>query len=146
MTNRQKKREEIRKAIAAKYAAPSEVKTYKKYSRAFDLAKAKNYAFKEGAQEKYTKEEFEGIAALYAMKAPGLVDVIASENAVLEEQLATPTTSIDQAVMLWNQHPELIAEYGAATREEFRANESFYFRELRNQYDDDASYDLAMSY
>jgi hypothetical protein len=146
MTNRQKKREEIRKAIAAKYAAPSVVKTYKNYSRAFDMAKAKGWEFKEGAQEKYTKEEFEGTAALYATKAPGLVDVIAAENAVLEEQFRTSTTSIDQAVMLWKQHPELIAEYGEITREEFRANESFYFRELRSQYDDDASYDLAMSY
>lgn len=146
MTNRQKKREEIRKAIAAKYASPSELKTYKKYSKAFESAKAKGWAFKEGAKDKYTKEEFEGTAALYAMKAPGLVDVIAAENAVLEEQFATSTTSIDQAVMLWNEHPELIEEYGVMTREQFRSNESFYFRELRNQYDDDASYDLAMSY
>lgn len=146
MTNRQKKREEIKKAIAEKYKTPSEIKSYKKYSKAFDAAKAKGYEFKEGATEKYSKEEFRAISDLYSLKAAGLAEVYAAEEAILDEQFQTSSDSISQAVMLWKTWDELVAEEPRMTNSLFRSNESYYFRRLRDMYADDASYDLAMSY
>lgn len=146
MSKRQQKREEIKKAIAERYKTPSEIKSYKRYSKAFDAAKAKGYKFKEGATEKYSKEEFRAISDLYSIKAAGLAEVYAAEDAILDEQLKTSGDSISQAVMLWYTWEELVAEEPRMTDSLFRSNESYYFRRLRDMYGDDASYDLAMSY
>lgn len=147
MTNRQKKREEIKKAIATKYKNPNEMKTYRKYSQQFDNAKKKGYEFKEGAMDKLTKEEFDALVSLYETKAAGLVDEIPADIAIMEEHYQTSSDSIDQAISLWNNDwPELVKDYGVMTRERFREDEKFYFKELRAMYDDDAAYDLAMSY
>lgn len=149
MTNRERMRKEkLRKKVAEKHRLEALKKDpYLAYSYKFDVAKNKGWEFKEGALDKYSREEFGGFAALYALKAAALMEEIPAEEAILDEQLATSSTSIDQAVYLWNKdHPDLVEEHGYMTREKFRGNESFYFQELRSKYDDDAAYDLAMSY
>lgn len=146
MTNRQKKREAIKQAIAEKYKKEAETQAYKTYSRKFDEAKRKGYLFKEGALDKYTKEQFKATANMFSTMAPGLAAVLAAEDVILEEQLQTSKDSIDQAVMLWHSWDELVAEEPHMDYTMFRGNETYYFRRLRSMYGDDAAYDLAMSY
>lgn len=147
MTKRQQKREAIKQTIAEKYRKMAEDQTYKNYSRSFDEAKKKGYVFKEGAIDKYTKEEFKATAETFAALAPGLANIYNAEDVVLEEQLQTSNDSIDQAVMIWNTWNELVAEEPNMDAATFRSNESYFFRRLRSMYNgDDAAYDLAMSY
>lgn len=146
MTKRQQKREAIKQSIAEKYKKEAETQTYKTYSRNFDAAKKKGYLFKEGAADKYTKEEFKATADMFAAMAPGLAEMYAAEDVVLEEQFQTSNDSIDQAVMLWHTWEELVDEEPQMNAAKFRGNESYFFRRLRSMYGDDASYDLAMSY
>ena len=146
MTKRQQKREAIKQTIAERYKKEAETQTYKTYSSNFDAAKKKGYLFKEGAADKYTKEEFTAAAKMFAAMAPGLADTYASEDIILEEQFRTSNDSISQAVMLWYTWDELVAEEPQMDTSMFRSNESYFFRRLRSMYGDDASYDLAMSY
>lgn len=147
MTREQKRRDKQRKKLAEKRRLEAKKRDpYFAYESAFKAAKAKGYEFKEGAGEKYTREQFEAIADLYSVKAAGLVDVYAAEEAILDEQLKTSSDSISQAVMLWNTWGTLVAMEPEMTVSKFRSNESEYFRLLRNMYPDNKSYDEAMSY
>jgi hypothetical protein len=65
---------------------------------------------------------------------------------VSDEQLATHDLSIYQAVMVWNKNIKLVSTYGKMDYEKFRSNEKDNFALLRDQYEDDKTYDLDMSY
>lgn len=117
---------------------------YQEYYDKMTEAKRKGWQFREDADIIFDKKEFKRMMKTYEGAAKeigrGIVEV------VFGEQLATNNESIAQAVMLWHTWPDLVAEDPNMTEEKFRGDEKEYFRRLREKYDDDVSYDLAMSY
>ena len=117
---------------------------YAKYSAKIEEAKKKGWKFKEGADTLLSAKDYAGMATVFGPLANEFGMPVS--QVVFEEQLATGTDSIYQAIMLWNSWPDLVMEEPEMTYEKFRAAESYYFKRLRDQYPDDETYDLAMSY
>jgi trans-aconitate methyltransferase len=121
-----------------------EMTDYERYMMMFETAKRKGWRFKEGASELLDRRNFTATANMYQALV-GEIDK-GTAQVIFEEQLMVQPESIAQAVMLWNEHSNLVSQYGPMDANSFRDNEAEAFAILRAQYPDKKSYDMAMSY
>jgi uncharacterized protein YeaC (DUF1315 family) len=122
----------------------TELTPYDRYILYMKEAKAMGWRFKEGASDILDKRNFTATANMYK----ALVGEIGKEpeQVIFEEQLMVQPESVAQAVMLWNEHANLVAQYGEMDIGTFRDNEAEAFAILRAQYPDKKAYDMVMSY
>lgn len=143
-SKKQKQKDWLKKAEKERERQRERIEPYLKYKRLFNEYKEKGWEFKEGAQDLLSKEAYEAAERFYGER----IDETGLDFSEFfaREQLNIQDESIDQAVGLWNANSNLVEEYGKVDYNKWRGNEKEYFRILRSQFDDDESYDLAMSY
>lgn len=137
-------RQERLAAIRRKQGLAGENASYYRYLDKMRRAKQSNWRFNPEVNVVFTLEQFKEQAARLEPYAETFGQSV--EDMVLHEQLLVYDESIDQAVMLWKEWPQLVREEPNMTADKFRRKESYYFMRLRSMYPDDGDYDLAMSY
>lgn len=154
-TQLQKKLGEKRRLEAKKEAKKSSsLKVqYRRYLEEREKQRARGWVMKEGSVEDFAFDEFE--AHISTVKnilenerdiSPDMLTAGYLTDLTLEDQLATNNDSIAQACKLWNEHENLVANFGRMTPGRFRANEVANFITLKNEYPSKGAFDEAMSY